>query len=119
MLHARPLIVSLDRFKKVARMTDEFYKQINESPIILMSQHKADKLVFSLQCNHEGGAVEVIRGRKCSNYEALHNEVAAALQFPDYYGENWDAMDECITDLSWMPADWYLIQVSTIEDVLR
>ena len=27
-------------------------------------------------------------------------------------------MDECIRDLDWMPADWYLIHVSTIEDVL-
>ena len=99
-------------------MTDKFFNQINDSPIILMLQDEADKLVFSLQCNPDGGAVKVIRGWKCSNYEALHNEVAAALQFPNYYGENWNAMDECITDLDWMPADWYLIYVSTIEDVL-
>ena len=99
-------------------MTDEFYKQINDSPVILMSQDEADKLVFSLQCNPDEGAVRVIRGWKCSTYEALHDEVAAALQFPNYYGENWDAMDECMTDLDWLPGDWYLIQVSTIEDVL-
>jgi RNAse (barnase) inhibitor barstar len=99
-------------------MTDVFYKQINDSPIILMPQDEADNLVFSLQCNPDDGAVRVIRGWKCSTYQALHNEVAAALQFPNYYGENWDAMDECITDLDWMPADWYLIYVSTIDDVL-
>jgi hypothetical protein len=99
-------------------MTEKFYKQINDLPIILMPQGEAENLVYSLQCNPDGGAVRVIRGWKCSNYEALHNEVAAALQFPNYYGENWNAMDECITDLDWMPADWYLIHVSTIEDVL-
>jgi len=25
------------------------------------------------------------------------------LEFPDYYGVNWDAFEECIRDLSWLP----------------
>ena len=99
-------------------MSDRFYEKINDSSIILMQRQEADRLIYSLQCSPGGGAIRVIRGWKCSDYESLHNEVAAALQFPKYYGENWPAMDECITDLEWLPADWYLIYVSTIEDVL-
>ena len=99
-------------------LTNNFHRQINEQPVIFVPQSEANGIVYSLQCNPEGGAVRVIRGWKCSNYEALHNEVAAALQFPYYYGENWDAMDECITDLDWLPADWYLINISGIEQVL-
>ena len=30
--------------------------------------------------------------------------IATQLQFPDYFGENWDAFDECLRDLSWLPA---------------
>jgi RNAse (barnase) inhibitor barstar len=99
-------------------MKDDFYKQINDQPIVLMSQDEASELVYLLQCSPDMGSVRVIRGWKCSTYEALHNEVAAALQFPEYYGENWDAMDECVTDLAWMPADWYLIHLSAIERLL-
>ncbi len=99
-------------------MSDRFHELINELAITAMPHSEADNLVYSIQCQPGGGAVRVIRGWKCLTYESLHNEVSAALQFPNYYGENWDAMDECITDLEWMPADWYLIYVSGIEDVL-
>lgn len=38
-----------------------------------------------------------------STKAALLEELDRRLQFPDYFGENWDALDECIRDLSWLP----------------
>lgn len=35
--------------------------------------------------------------------------VATAMQFPDYFGNNWDALDECLGDMDWLPADGYLL----------
>ncbi len=37
--------------------------------------------------------------------------LAAGLAFPEYFGNNWDAVDECLRDLSWGPGDlgWILI----------
>lgn len=34
-----------------------------------------------------------------SSREELHRLLAAAFQFPDYCGHNWDAFDECIRDV--------------------
>ena len=34
---------------------------------------------------------------------ALLDALSDALCFPDYFGGNWDALDECIRDLSWLP----------------
>ena len=34
---------------------------------------------------------------------ALLTELAQRLHFPDYFGMNWDALNECIHDLSWLP----------------
>ncbi|KOG50337.1 barstar family protein [Streptomyces decoyicus] len=30
---------------------------------------------------------------------------AGALRLPDWFGRNWDALADCLTDLSWCPAD--------------
>lgn len=54
-------------------------------------------------------AARWIRGEKCRTAPALFDEFAAALQFPWYFGGNWDAMDECLTDLEWLPADGYAL----------
>jgi hypothetical protein len=53
-----------------------------------------------------------IRGHKARTRAALFDEFAAALQFPCYFGENWDAFDECITDLAWLPGDGYIFLIA-------
>jgi len=35
--------------------------------------------------------------------------VATALHFPAYFGMNWDALHDCLTDLSWQPAAGYVL----------
>lgn len=35
--------------------------------------------------------------------------IASAMQFPDYFGHNWDALDECLCDMDWLPAEGYLL----------
>ena len=48
--------------------------------------------------------VRITRG--ISDKQALLRLISAALQFPEYFGFNWDALDECLADLSWLePGD--------------
>jgi len=35
--------------------------------------------------------------------EALLDELYRRFSFPDYFGFNWDALEDCIRDLSWLP----------------
>jgi RNAse (barnase) inhibitor barstar len=40
-------------------------------------------------------------GRVLADKDALLAALGWALEFPDYYGLNWDALEECLTDMSW------------------
>jgi len=41
----------------------------------------------------------IINGFECSDKENLFNTFGEELQFPDYFGHNWDAFEEVINDL--------------------
>jgi len=45
----------------------------------------------------------------CADKADLLRRMARALEFPDWFGENWDALFDCLTDLSWRPADGYVL----------
>jgi RNAse (barnase) inhibitor barstar len=65
-----------------------------------------------------GFSVTVVRGSKCKTREGLFVEFARALSFPDYFGHNWDAVEECLADLEWLPARGYVVIVTDAEQVL-
>jgi RNAse (barnase) inhibitor barstar len=44
-----------------------------------------------------------VEGASALDDAGLLAAVAEALDFPDYYGGNWDALDECLSDLQWLP----------------
>lgn len=43
--------------------------------------------------------------------EALLGSVAAALKFPGWFGGNWDALEDCLGDLSWSDAEGHVLIV--------
>jgi len=58
----------------------------------------------------QGGlAFFLLDGTKINNKEQFLKEAATRLQFPDYFGANWDAFEDCLTDMSWHEAGGYVI----------
>ncbi|MCK5876522.1 MAG: barstar family protein [Candidatus Marithrix sp.] len=52
----------------------------------------------------------LIDGNVITNKESFFKEFNKKLQFPEYFGDNWDGFYDCITDLSWIKEDGsYLI----------
>jgi len=48
------------------------------------------------------GAFVVRIPAKARGKEKLLGVLAAKLRFPGYFGHNWDALEECLQDLSWL-----------------
>jgi RNAse (barnase) inhibitor barstar len=59
-----------------------------------------------------------IDGKNIERKEQLLNHVATALHFPNHFGQNWDALEECLTDLEWVDGDGYLIYFDHIDGLL-
>ena len=63
----------------------------------------------------------VLDGRQLGDKASLLAALGQALHFPDYYGGNWDALDECLADLSWHegPLRLLITDADTLPDSLR
>jgi hypothetical protein len=63
-------------------------------------------------------AVRFVRGRKAATATAFFDEASAALQFPDYFGANWDAFHDCLDDLAWLNADAVVLGLLDADQLL-
>jgi len=89
-----------------------FYVQVaNESTFA--------NLYLQLTSDYPQAAIRMVRGDKSKTLPDFFNEIGAALQFPYYFGENWDAFEECITDLSWLDGEAYLLMVNQANLLLQ
>jgi RNAse (barnase) inhibitor barstar len=65
---------------------------------------RADEIVEAT-----GGAglqvVRIVVGEK----DQLLKDIATALAFPEWFGQNWDALEDCLTDLSWNQGLGYVL----------
>ncbi len=56
---------------------------------------------------------------KIKSQKDLLAAIAVALAFPDYFGHNLDALDECLQDLEWLPATGYVFFVKNATSLWR
>ena len=71
--------------------------------------------------------VPVLDGRTLADQAELLGALGRALDLPDYYGGNWDALEECLNDLSWRAGPLWLVlhhaeaipadQLATLTDI--
>ena len=72
----------------------------------------------SLQDQLSEFVLKVIDGSKCKSRSGLFSELTHIFEFPSYFGHNWDALDECVTDLEWMPGRGYILLIKNADQLL-
>ena len=84
---------------------------------------RADEIEDALR----GSAISLVKIR-FQEKERLLKNIASALAFPDWFGANWDALEDCLGDLSWSKAAGHVLLFSearagddlgVLTDVLR
>jgi len=70
---------------------------------------------------HADDIVEAARGsglrvtrvglQRVAGKAALLERVAQALEFPSWFGGNWDALEDCLTDLAWTNAEGHVLLI--------
>jgi RNAse (barnase) inhibitor barstar len=99
-------------------MTLTAYLQSTKAPwttlLMVAGGQRAESLVHA----PDGYALRIIKGAKCQTTAGLLTECARALDFPDYFGHNWDALEECLADLEWLPAKGYILLITDAGRVL-
>ncbi len=74
-----------------------------------------DAKAVQMLAKRNGFAYFHIEGKNITRKEQLLNHLATAMHFPKEFGHNWDALEECLTDLDWVDGDGYLIYYEHIE----
>jgi len=62
-----------------------------------------------------GYAVVAIGFEACRGKDDALARFARALRFPDGFDDSWDGLHACLSDLSWWPADGYLLLLDAVE----
>ena len=91
--------------------------EANKGGVWFLPSRMEPKSIQAL-AKREGFAFFHIDGKNITRKEQLMNHVATALHFPKHFGKNWDALEECLTDLEWVDADGYVIYYDNIDGLL-
>ena len=94
------------------------YLQSTKDPWTTLLMVTAGQRAESLVRPPTGFTLKIIKGRHCTTPAHLFAEFAQALEFPDYFGHNWDALEECLADLEWLPAKGYIFLITDAGCVL-
>jgi RNAse (barnase) inhibitor barstar len=86
--------------------------------VVRSDASKACDLAMGLNLQ-KGVAARWLRGDRMRTQENLMNELSAALQFPSYFGKNWNAVDECLNDLEWLLADKVVVVILDAAQLLQ
>jgi RNAse (barnase) inhibitor barstar len=71
-----------------------------------------DKFFIILSHTDIESVTRVLRGTHSQTSADFFREAEVRLQFPNYFGHNWDAFNDCINDLEWLPTEHYVFGIS-------
>ena len=75
---------------------------------------RSERARYLAAANALGFTVAAIDFGGCTGKDDALARFARALRFPDWFGGNWDALQDCLSDLSWLRAEGYLLLLDDV-----
>jgi len=68
---------------------------------------------------HEGFHYVEIDLAEVTDKAGLLSALATRLEFPEWFGNNWDALEDCLMDLSWLDASGHVIVLKACDELIE
>ncbi|MFN8482985.1 MAG: barstar family protein [Anaerolineae bacterium] len=78
-------------------------------PVIEVDPLLLERLEVDRQFQAVGYFVGRINDEVIDNVNTLLQRLAQVFEFPSYFGFNWNALKDCLADMSWRPAQGYIL----------
>ena len=94
---------------------EEFFGN-NKNNIIYLNYKNLNKLTELLETYDNDFEVYNVRLKGSKSKNDVLISFAKTLYFPNNFGMNWDALKDCLIDLSWISASGYVIIITGLEE---
>lgn len=89
------------------------------SPGIYRFDSRASVEFLQSEADAAGWRLFHLDGARVRDKKTFLDKAARAMEFPAYFGHNWDAFEECVNDLSWAPASGYILVFQAPERLIK
>ncbi|MDQ0276592.1 hypothetical protein QO003_000895 [Arthrobacter silviterrae] len=97
----------------------DFKKVYIEFSVQLLEATDSELWSLKYKLDEDGMSCRVLRGRKMHTISDLFDEFAAVLQFSYYFGHNWNAFDECLSEMQYFPfGHGIVLLISRADEIL-
>ncbi len=77
-----------------------------------------EDLLSNEKINDEDYYVAIIDGSDCQTLNSFLKKMGLVFKFPSYYGQNLDALNECLNDLEWLDKPNYILLIKNAQKLL-
>lgn len=90
--------------RRLAPVVDGF-----REPGLYRWRSRAHPAAINRELTTDGWYFHLLDGGRAIDRSAFFDEFARLLRFPGWFGRNWDAFADCLSDLSWLPAGGHVV----------
>lgn len=106
--------IGFNDFKKILSTATLPYFLIAEGDVYAISD-VTRKIIYDLNWSID---LRKVHGDRMKSLDDVFNEFSTAYQFPEYFGCNWDAFNECINDLDWINANAFAMLLLNFDSMM-